>query len=268
MDGLNLSLGASRLHIINGRMKVNNNALNIDPFTVGYGDDRITGGIDLDTGAEPSRLKARLRSIDFDLGSLVRRMGLSAELQGKMDLMLDLDASGDSPRAMADTAEGRFTLLLRDGFLGQRFASLSAVAAVRGLLPWDNRQEGTKLLCAMVDLPISGGVATSHVMVLDTDDMLMRGQGEIDLGQERYDLLLRPRPKRNRATGFNANVRITGALTNPRYRLAPGDAAMKAAGTVGRFAVLGPLGLFVSPDSFRRTRQECAESLEEVSTLK
>ncbi len=137
-----------------------------------------------------------------------------------MDLMLDLDASGDSPRAMANTAEGRFTLLLRDGFLGQRFASLSAVAALRGLLPWDNRQEGTQLLCAMVDLPISEGVATSHVMVLDTDDMLMRGQGEIDLGQERYDLLLRPRPKRNRATGFNANVRITGALTNPRYRLA------------------------------------------------
>ncbi|MGB5622436.1 MAG: AsmA family protein [Gammaproteobacteria bacterium] len=267
MDGLDLSLGASRLHVINGRMKVNNNALNIDPFTVGYGDDRITGGIDLDTGAEPSRLKARLRSIDFDLGSLVQRMGVSAELQGKMDLMLDLDASGDSPRAMANDAKGRFTLLLRDGFLGQRFASLSAVAALRGLLPWDNRQEGTKLLCAMLDLPISEGVATSHVMVMDTDDMLMRGEGEIDLGQERYDLLLRPRPKRNRATGFNANVRITGALTNPRYRLGTRDTAVKAAGAVGRFAVLGPLGLFVSSDSFRSTRQECAESLEEVSTL-
>jgi len=268
MDGLNLSLGASRLRIISGHMKVNNNALNIDPFTIGYGDDQITGGIDLDAGVQPSRLKAQLRSIDFDLGSLARRMGLSAEAQGKMDLMLDLDARGDSPRAMADTAEGRFTLLLRDGFLGQRFANLSAVAAVRGLLPWGNRQTGTKLLCAMVDLPISEGVATSHVMVLDTDDMLMRGGGEIDLGQERYDLLLRPRPKRNRATGFNANVRITGALTNPRYRLAAGDTAVQAASAVGRFAVLGPLGLFVSPDSFRRTRQECAESLEEVSTLK
>ncbi len=83
MDGLDLSLGASRLHVINGRMKVNNNALDIDPFVIGYGDDRITGGIDLDTGAEPSRLKARLRSIDFDLGSLVRRMGLSAERRAR-----------------------------------------------------------------------------------------------------------------------------------------------------------------------------------------
>lgn len=268
LDALDLFLGETHLEVEKARLEVAQSAMEIDPFTVNYGEDRITGLVVLDAGRDAPSLKAEIRSVDFDLGRLVQRMGLSTQARGKVDLLLDLDTEGLTPRAMASQADGRFALLLREGFVGQRIASLGAFQAMSGLLPWADKPEGTEILCAMADFPLAGGVATSHLLVLDTESMLMRGEGEIDFGQERFDLLLKPRPKRGRAMGFNANIRVTGPLSAPRFRIQTRETATKAAGAVGRFAVLGPLGLFVSTDSFRSNRQECATSMEEVESLR
>ena len=268
LTGLEIMLVDSRLRIVEGLMEVERDAVTIDPFALKFGQDQITGGIRLDAGRHPTSLKAELRSVNFDLGGLIRRIGYSAEAEGKMDLLLDLDTDGDSPRAMANNADGRLAVLLRDGRISQRFQNLGAIQALTSLLPWSTPEGDNRVHCFMADFPLGAGVAESHLLVLDTDDMLMRGEGEIDLGRERIDLMLRPRPKRGRALSHNVNIRVIGPLRNPRYRLATGDTAMKAAGAVGRFAVLGPLGLFVSSDSFRSNRQECAESLDQISTVK
>jgi hypothetical protein len=120
----------------------------------------------------------------------------------------------------------------------------------------------------MLDFPVEDGVAKAHLAVLDTPDMLMRAKGTIDLDQERYDLLLMPRPKRGRALAHNANVRVRGSLVEPRFSLDASDTTTRVAGAVGRFALLGPAGLFVSTDTFRRDRQECAESLAQLEAVR
>lgn len=268
LANLQLFLGETQLGVETGRLEVERNVMKIDPFSVDYGEDRITGLVVLDAASEPASLKAVMRSVDFDLGRLAQRMGVSRQARGKVDLLLNLDTQGATPRAMANQADGRFALLLREGYFDARVASLGAVQALTRLLPWTRHENGTQVSCAMADFAIAKGVASSHLLVLDTESMLMRGTGEIDLGQERYDLLLRPRPKQGRAMGFNANVRVTGPLSAPRFRIQTRETATKAAGAVGRFAVLGPLGLFVSTDSFRSTRQECATSMEEVESLR
>jgi uncharacterized protein involved in outer membrane biogenesis len=268
LTGLEIMLVNSRLRVVRGLMEVQREAMTIEPFTLQFGQDEITGRIRLDAGSQPVSLKAELRSVDFNLGDFLRRVGFSAEAEGHVDLLLDLDTDGDSPRDMANNADGRFAMLLRDGRIGQRFRNLGAISALTSLLPWSTSEGANSVHCFMADFPLGAGVANAHLLILDTDDMLMRGEGEIDLGRERIDLLLRPRPKRGRALSHNVNIRVVGPLRGPRYKLATGDTAVKAAGAVGRFAVLGPLGLFVSTDSFRSNRQECAESLEEVSRVK
>jgi len=269
LTDLALGLGKTQLQVLQGQLEVGQGVLAIDPFRIGYVNDEITGLVRLDTSIQPNLLKAQLKSLDFDLGTLIQRMGYSKDARGTVDLMLQIESSGDSPRAMAASTNGRFSLLLQDGFSSEKLvSSLSVSEALLSLLPWSRPKEGTTVDCAMVDLPITAGIASSHILVLDTSDMQMRGSGEIDLRQERYDLLLKPRPKRGKAMGFNANVRVTGPLDDPHFGLAAGATAIKAAGTVGRFALLGPLGLFVSADNFRSTRTECAQSLQHISQLK
>ena len=118
--------------------------------------------------------------------------------------------------------------------------------------------------CGMMDMPVSAGVGTLNLFVIETQDMLMRGEGQFNFGQESMNVLLLPRPKRGRTLAHNANVRLVGPIRNPRQRIDASDTAATMAGAIGRFALLGPAGLFINRNTFQRTHEECAGTLAEV----
>jgi hypothetical protein len=86
----------------------------------------------------------------------------------------------------------------------------------------------------------------------------------VDFGREQLDILLLPRPKRGSVLAHNANVRIHGPMLDPRQSIDASDTATTVASAIGRFALLGPAGLFVNRSTFERAHQECASTLAEV----
>jgi hypothetical protein len=65
----------------------------------------------------------------------------------------------------------------------------------------------------------------------------------------------------------HVDVEIRGHLRDPQIHVNTLRAAGSVARTAGRFALLGPLGLFVSTDTFRNTHQDCATTLAEVEKV-
>ena len=262
LAGNDVVIGAGIIEVVKGQLDVDPGRMRIDPFDVDYRGADIEGGFTMDARDVP-RMSVHAKALSFDLGDLLRRMGADAEARGRLDLQLELTATGSSAREMATTADGRLSVLMHEGMLGRVNLNLRLTQLVGNLV----RSEPEDLLvrCLMVDLPVTDGLGRLNLFVLETDEMLMRGEGKIDFGADRFDLLLLPRPHRGRTLAHNANVRITGPLREPRYRLDARDTATTVAGAVGRFALLGPGGLFLSRNTFQNDRAECAATLEAVA---
>jgi hypothetical protein len=267
LEAVDLLFGSGVLEVKSGRLEVADQLMTLDPFEVVYRDSLIEGGLEIDSRATP-KLKSRMHSNGFDLGDLVRQAGISDVARGLVDVELAVDAEGSSPQEMAGSANGHFALLMTEGYLGEAALALHLTSIITTLMPFVAEQRGFEIKCGMLDFEITQGIAKSNLLALDTRDMLMKGKGSLDLGRERYDLLLIPRAKRARALAHNVDVRVTGPFREPRISYDARAAGVRALGTLGRFALLGPAGLFVSTDTFRETRQDCAETLADVARMR
>jgi uncharacterized protein involved in outer membrane biogenesis len=267
LAAIEILFGKSLIEIISGNLAVSDQVMSIDPAQLKYRDARIDGRLSI-AGGETPGLSLKSQTQGLDVGDLARRAGLSDEIRGLIDVRLDIDAVGGSPREMAAGADGHLTLLMTEGFAGGTDLPLHFSQMLTYLMPWLREDTGINIECVMLDLPISNGTAALEFFVLDTPDMLMRGGGKIDFGTEKYDLLLVPRAKRARALAHKVDVRVGGTLREPKIRYDAAAAGLGILEAAGRLAILGPAGLFVSSDSFRKQRQECAQSLDRVRELK
>jgi hypothetical protein len=168
---------------------------------------------------------------------------------------------------MASSADGRLSLLVTDGLIPDARIPLHLSETVASFVPGVESRDGIYILCGMIDLPVNDGIARSNVLVLDTEAALIKGEGTINFHDETLKVHLVPRPKRARSMAHHVDVEIHGHLSNPQVRVNTLRAAGSVARTAGRFALLGPLGLFVSTDTFRDTHQECAATLAEVEKI-
>jgi hypothetical protein len=267
LSAVELAAGPDRIDLVHGKLGLNGGSLSLDPMQLNYLGAAIDGKLELMDGPPP-RLSLQTLTKDLNFGQLAQRTGLSDDARGSIDLKVDLDAAGLSPSQMATSASGQIMMLMTKGFVGGKELPLHFGEVFVHLMPWVKGQKGIDIECGMLDLPVSGGVADVQFFVLDTTDMLMRGQGQIDLGKETYDLLLIPRAKKAKALAHKVDVRVVGTLEHPEIRYDATAAGLSALEAVGRFALLGPAGIFVDPNNFRSERQECAESLDQVQNMK
>jgi uncharacterized protein involved in outer membrane biogenesis len=267
LSAIRVLFGESEIELLDGTLTLADEAMSIDPARLRYRNASVDGRLSI-IGGDTPRLSLESQTQGLDVGDPARRAGLSDEIRGLIDVRLDIDAVGGSPREMAAGADGHLTLLMTEGFAGGTDLPLHFSQMLTYLMPWLREDTGINIECVMLDLPISNGTAALEFFVLDTPDMLMRGGGKIDFGTEKYDLLLVPRAKRARALAHKVDVRVGGTLREPKIRYDAAAAGLGILEAAGRLAILGPAGLFVSSDSFRKQRQECAQSLDRVRELK
>ena len=70
--------------------------------------------------------------------------------------------------------------------------------------------------CIAGRIDMEDGVAKTDRFLVDTTRLTIAGSGTMDLGTEKLDVLLAPRPKQARLVSAADPVRVTGTLTNPK----------------------------------------------------
>ena len=137
------------------------------------------------------------------------------------------------------------------GQIREAFAELMGINVAPGLFKLLAKdQDRTNLRCAVGHFDVSGGVARSRRLVIDTKPVLVEGQGQINLGTERIDLRLKGKNKKVRILRVMAPIRVTGTLTNPQAKAELGKAAPQAGIAVALGALVSPLAAilpFIDP---------------------
>lgn len=221
---------------VNLGAELDHGVLNLDPvsFTFNRGELNGTARINATRDVPYSNIDFRLAG--YPLESIIPARDGAAPLSGRALGRARLEGSGASIHDFAAGSKGSISLVVPQGTMRAAFAELLGINASAGLLKLlRGDQSTTELRCAVADFDVAGGVARARTLVIDTDVVLARGTGSINLGAETLDLRIDGDSKKPRLLRLWAPITVRGSLTAPRIGVDTG--ALIAQG--GLAAVIG-----------------------------
>ena len=200
--------------------------------------------IDAKAAAAPS-LRWRLVAQDIDLGALAAITGNARDIRGgKVRANVDIAANGVTPHRLASSMSGSVLAVsgpaTLTGAAGGAESTLSRISAL--LDPLHGARNATDLRCAVVRLPISGGVArVDRSIAVETGEIGVLASGTIDFRNETIDLALQPQLRRGASIDVSqiaGLVRVRGSFAHPGV----GVDAAQSAQTIARIGALAGKG--------------------------
>jgi hypothetical protein len=218
--------------------------LELKPFKAGFAGGTVDARLALDAAPETPTLAVFATAKNLDAGALLADLGVAGVTARNSNIEADLRGSGGSVREIMAGLDGRLGLMTGEGSIGTRYVDAIGADLVRLMLPGGEKSETTKLNCVVAQFAVVKGMAKSEALLFDTSRVTVRGEGTVDLRDEKLDLLFTPRPKEASLVSLATPVRLTGTLANPDPGL---DSASVAKGVAG--AVVGtafaPIGLLL-----------------------
>jgi hypothetical protein len=235
-DG-NLQLAGLRFDVVDGYAEVN---------------------AEVDVRQQTPTWRLRARADDVDLGDAWRQLETDVPIGGDLDLVLDLEAIGRSPRDLASSLSGDLSLALQRGQIRSRMFDLTVMNPFHWLVARSARRGYAVIDCFVARFQADRGVAEVLALVLDTTSVIAAGEGYIDFARETLDLRVRPRGKQRSVIQLVTPFAIRGSLANPAVAYSTTGATARTMGRVVASPVnlLGALLPFVS-DGGRDRNNPC-----------
>jgi len=200
---------------------VHDGNVDLDTTWSGKGDGRA--GIDM-------LLKTKGANADLQFLSQLKNLNINvmsgdvpAENVPSTDLTIDITATGNSPRALASSANGRVLVTQGPGtiandmigrvsgdIIGQLFTALNPFAKNEEFSNWD---------CTVFSMNVTDGISEIDGLLLQGEKIQIIGAGSIDLTEEKINIEFNTKPRTG--VGLTADsfvtpfVKMSGTLSKP-----------------------------------------------------
>ena len=164
----------------------------------------------------------RFRKITWTSGSAIcnwdksdLKIRTGRPLQGPLRAHLVVTGRGSSFHQLAASASGTLTAVLPHGAIRESLAEMTGIdLRGLGLLLTESMQE-SNIRCGVAAFEAHEGILSAQRFILDTDPVLILGEGQIHLDSEALDLSFRGEPKRLRLFRLRSPVLLRGTLSHP-----------------------------------------------------
>ncbi|MEJ2474861.1 MAG: AsmA-like C-terminal region-containing protein [Desulfobacterales bacterium] len=241
IEARNVRVKDARLQFGRLSLKLDDGALRINKLEATYKDAIISGNFQLDSGSS-TRLATRFLVQHLDLGGLFRESGINDRIQATVDFAAHLNGRGSSIRSLTANLDGEIGAVMGQGYLTKYLDLISLNLSQKVVNFWGRSKDIDQIKCAVVQFDIKSGVAASQAFVFDTRAGILTGEGEINLGNEKVDFLLVPKPKHPGLIEFSTKLRVGGTILDAK--VSPDKFALLAKGARALSSlVIGPVGL-------------------------
>jgi len=211
---------------------------------------KLTARFKLDATTDDPAAQFDLKIAGLQIAQIPRKNAGQAPFEGSMQARLAATGHGRSIHEVAAGASGTVSLVLPHGALRVSLAELAGteLGGLGRLLAKDKQE--TAVRCAVASFQARQGTLTAQRIVVDTDPVLITGEGTIHLDSEALDLAFRGEPKKRVIARLRSPVLVRGTLSHPSIALKVGNSAAQGAGAVALDVVLTPLAAvlaFVDP---------------------
>jgi len=221
-------------------LNLQHGVLRFAPLSLVLPQGKLTSNITVDGSKEIPEVELDARVTQVRL-SQFKIKGGGEPLDGTLVGRAILHGRGKSLHEVGSTAAGTLTVVVPHGDITAAFPELLGIDAARGLgLLLTKSQEKTGIRCGVANFKAQGGVFAVQDLVIDTDNVLITGKGEVDLGPETLDLTINGQPKKARLFRIKSPVQLGGTLSKPKIGLQAGN-------TPGQAVVATALGVLATP---------------------
>lgn len=198
---------------LNAKLSLNDGVLRFEPAVFGVADGRIELYSTFDGSKQPAKVKidARLRQLDLKrfLSSTFAQKTI-----GPIGGRIVLSGTGESFRELMATASGSTFVVMSGGEISELLTRLAGLNVARTLGVLVRGDQPVPIRCAAVDLQGKDGQMGVQTLVFDTANSVITGQGNIDLRDEKVDIVLLPVPKDFSPFSLRSFIRVNGRFKN------------------------------------------------------
>jgi hypothetical protein len=202
--------GAERASNLTGRIEAEKGEVSLREFRAHYLGGHIKADATVNANAAPTKVKLNARVEHLPLGSVLQRLGSRVAATGNLYFKLDLEAAGDTRDAIMRSAGGSFEAALLQGKVRSGLLRLSGLDLTKWLISTPTADGYTAVECFIARFAVKQGVATTTALVLDTKDVLLQGEGTIDLRDQTLNINVVPHPKKRRPIEVVTPFSISG----------------------------------------------------------
>jgi uncharacterized protein involved in outer membrane biogenesis len=185
-----------------------------------------------------------------------------------MQARIVVDGTGDSVHRVMSDANGMFTLILPNGEVRSAFAELTGINVSKGLgLLLTGANDKAEIRCGVAQFNIKDGLMSAQNITFDTQNVLIKGKGDIELGPEAINLQIKGDPKKVRFTRLRTPIEVKGHLMQPSIGVDVGSTVKQGAIAAALGALVTPLAAviaFVDPGLAKN--QNCAQMIAEADS--
>lgn len=224
-----------------------NGVLRLDPLRFDVAKGKFNTVVVLDSNKKPLAGEIRGTVAGLKLSELFPKVELMEKSLGQMDGALALSAQGNSVAKLLGTSTGEFKLYVRNGTLSAQLLDLAALnvgSVVVAKLFGDDKE--VQLQCAVADFAVNKGVAYARVAKLATPEANVEATGTIDLGQELFDLNIKPESLKWKFFSLRTPLYVRGPFSQPKVGPQVGPLALRAGAAVAAIAI-APVALALLP---------------------
>jgi hypothetical protein len=243
---------------LNLYLNLNKGYLTVKLLKASIGGGSVKGRVDLRPRGKRANISVSLKMKKADLALMLKDLGATDILKGKLDASVDVKSSGASQAEVMGNLVGNLTLVMGKGQVSSKYVDLLGGDLSQGVFrlinPLAATEGSTEVNCLVSRFDIKDGLAESTALVFDSTRMSVVGKGSVNLKTEKLNFKLTPSPKKGLgAEGVGKvslslgelakSLKLGGTLARPSLGVDP----FQAAATVGKMAkgvaLFGPFGI-------------------------
>ena len=220
-------------------LKLENGVLRFQPLDFGVAGGHVVSNVVLDVNPAVAKAQVQIDARNVELKRIFPRLAAPGGSAGRFAGRARFNADGNSVAQLVASANGDAAVSMRGGeasTLALVLTNLDLARAAELVLKGD---ETAQIRCAVTAVHATGGVLTPQILTIDSDAMVITGEGTIDLKDERYDLRLKGDSKKASLFALRGPIVIGGTFRHPVVGPAPGPIVARV-GIAAGLAVLAP----------------------------
>lgn len=222
---------------VNFHLLLNDGVLKVDPLIMTLPQGKLAAAVTVDAREAIATSTIDLRVSDVKLDQFKGKdKDSEAPFDGVLIGRMQIKGKGNSVHDVFAHADGQVNAAVPSGEIRKAFAELTGINVARGLgLLLAKDKSTTHLRCGVAVFAIKDGKADVAQMVFDTESVLIRGDGKIELEPEKLDLDIEGHSKKPRFLSLRSPITVNGTLRKPAVGIDAKDADKQ----VGIAAILG-----------------------------
>ena len=226
-----VSLNAHRLLVgpelplenLSMKIELADGVMRLRPLQFGFAGGDIVSTIVLDARQRPLGADAAIDFRKVDFSRLFPTLDTNRLSAGELGAQIRLTGRGQSVAELLSNADGTIAAAMDGGRISH---TVVAAASLDGgkLLPLLLRgDEPVAIRCAALAMNVQQGMAHTQLLVLDTSEVRINGNGALDLKSERLALELNAQPKQASILSLRGPIYVEGTFRHPRVAVSAGN---------------------------------------------